>query len=102
MRHDNVLHTIPDSKRPVHNDHCWQANERKRQSEREIERYQLLMMMMMMTTTQRIFMRMCMCLCELLFLSFSFLLTVRVLMALRGECAKKDYLNGNVSITARI
>jgi hypothetical protein len=43
----------------------------------------------------------CVYVCELLLL-FSPLSTVRVLMALGKECAREDYMNGSISITANI
>jgi hypothetical protein len=43
----------------------------------------------------------CVSVCELL-LIFSSLSTVRVLMALGKECAREDYMNGSISITASI
>ena len=103
MRHDNALHTIADSKLSVHNDHCWQANERKRQRKKEeiptvdddddhhSENIYICVCV-----------RACMYVCELLFLSSLFLSTVRVLMALGEKCAREDYMNGSISITASI
>jgi hypothetical protein len=42
------------------------------------------------------------CVCVWTIISFFFLSTPRVLMALGKECAREDYMNGSISITASI